>query len=167
MSLENPSSREYGKWITALVFVIAVIVLSILYVFLNLLSFYLLSAVAIAALLFVVLMLALPKYRERLVRGLLEYQTKGEEVGGWWYRYWKVAVAIVGVDILLFPVALSLTPQRFLPYVVLSFLAVLFTAGSVNIAGFLRIAGKWGYLLVLLIVVIVIVAILAHHFNVM
>lgn len=163
MPLGSPWKRDYRGRLTAYAFAVVVIALSILYLLLNPQHFILFLAVTTAALVFVVAMFFLPRYRERLVRGILAYQTKSREVGGWSLRYWKAAVAIVAIETMLFPFVVPLVSQQYLPYFVLVFLAVLLTAGSVVIAGFLRTTGKWGCLLVLLIFVIVFVAVFALH----
>ena len=117
----------------------------------------------IVALGFVGIMILLPEYRQQLVERIVAYHARGKEQGGWFYRYRKLALVITTTGILIFPIALTLLPSQYIPYFALTFLIVQLTAGSVVIAGFLKTAGKWGYLVLLALVIISVIAVLMYH----
>jgi hypothetical protein len=111
---------------------------------------------------FVVAMALLPKYRQRLVKGALEYDAKGKERGGWVYRYQKVATALILISALTLPIIwiYQLIPSSYMSWFALSLIIVISVSGSILIAGLLRAAGKWGLLLLSIIFVVAFLRIL-------
>ena len=102
------------------------------------------SATAIIALVFVVAMALLPKYRKRLVEKALEHHVKEKEIGGWLYRYYRVALIVIIACALVFPVVLQyqLIASQYMPIFVLAFFIINLTAGIIFAAGFLKARGK-------------------------
>lgn len=118
----------------------------------------------IVALGFVGTMILLPKYRQQLVKRIVAYHARSKEQRGL-YRYQKLAIVITTTGILIFPIATALLPSQYIPYFAVTFLIVQLTAGSVVIAGLLKTAGKWGYLVLLASVIISVIAVLIYHFS--
>ncbi|MEA2089745.1 MAG: hypothetical protein U9O89_03180 [Thermoproteota archaeon] len=107
-------------------------------------------------------MALLPKYRQRLVKGILEYHARGKETGGRLYRYQKVASAAIFISTLIFVTAwqYQIIPSQYTPYFVLTFVIVILASGTVLTTGLLKIAGKWGLLLIAIITAITVLRIL-------
>lgn len=119
-------------------------------------------ATTIIALGFVAVMALLPKYRLQLVKKMLEYRVKEREMGRALYRYYKVALVIIIVCALFFPVVFQsqLIASQHMPLFVLTFFIVNLVAGIIFIAGFLKARGKWGLLLIAVIFTSVLLGIL-------
>jgi len=119
-------------------------------------------ATAIIALVFVVAMALLPKYRKRLVEKVLEHHIKEKETGGWLYRYYRVALVVIIICALVFPVVsqYQLIASQYMPIFVLAFFIVNLAASVIFIAGFLKTWGKWGLLFVAVVFASVLLGIL-------
>jgi len=110
-------------------------------------------ATTIIALGFVAVMTLLPKYRQRLVKKMIEYHVKEREMGRELYRYYRVAFLVIIICALVFPVVLQyqLIASQHMPLFVLTFFFVNLAAGVIFIAGFLKAKGKWGLLLIAIV----------------
>lgn len=142
--------RKYKDWFAVLVFISVLIGYTIWYLHLNPQHIHLFLTTAIISLGFVVVMALLPKYRQRLVKGILEYHAKGKERGGWLYRYQKVAIALVLISTLTLPIIwrYQLIPSQYIPFYAITFLIINLTSGAILIAGMLKTIGKWVLLLI-------------------
>ena len=111
-------------------------------------------------------MALLPKYRQRLVKGMLAYNARGKEIGGWLYRYQKVASAAIFISTLILLTAwrYQLIPSQYIPYFALTFFIVILASGAVLTAGLLKIAGKWGLLLIAIVTAIAVLRILIWRY---
>ena len=119
-------------------------------------------ATTIIALGFVAVMALLPKYRQRLVKKMLEHHAKETEMGRELYRYYKVALVVIIICALVFPVVsqYQLVAPQYIPLFVLAFCIVNLAAGVIFIAGSLKAKGKWGLLLIAVIFASVLLGIL-------
>jgi len=110
-------------------------------------------ATTIVALAFVAAMALLPKYRRRLVERMVGYQAKESAMGRRLYRYYKVALLVIVLCALAFPVVFQshLVTSRHIPLLALAFFVVNLVAGVVFVAGFLKARGRLGLLLIVVI----------------
>jgi protein-S-isoprenylcysteine O-methyltransferase Ste14 len=104
-------------------------------------------ATTIIALGFVAVMVLLPKYKQRLVKRMLEYHVKERERVG---RFYRVALLVIIIFALVFPVVsqYQLIASQYMSLFVLTFCIVNLVAGVIFVAGFLKARGKWGLLLI-------------------
>jgi cytochrome b561 len=156
--------QKYKEWLAVLIFMSMLVVCTTWYLLLNQQQIPVFLTATIVALGFVGIMILLPKYRQQLVKRIVAYHARSKEQRGL-YRYQKLALAITTTCILIYSIAMALLPSQYIPYFVVTFLIVLLTAGSVVIAGFLKTAGKWGYLVLLASIIISVIAVLLHHFS--
>lgn len=93
---------------------------------------------------------------------MIEYHVKEREMGRELYRYYRVALLVIIICALVFPVVLQyqLIASQYMPHFVLTFFIVNLTAGVIFIAGFLKARGKWGLLLIAVIFASVLLGIL-------
>jgi len=121
----------------------------------------------IVALGFVAVMALLPKYRRRLVKRLLAYNTRQKEMGGWLYRYQKIALVLFFVIILTFPLLLQcqFIPSQYMPWAVLTFFIIILALGVIQIVRLLRAAGRWGLLLIAILTAIAVLRILLWRLS--
>lgn len=136
LDMEKQPRKWY--WIATLI-LLSISLYTAWYLQLNPQHIPLFLTTTIIAIGFVVVMALLPKYRQRLVNGILEYDAKGKERGGWLYRYQKVAVAAIAMMALIFPIATKLLASQYIPYFVLALVIVNLVAGSVLIGGLVRV----------------------------
>jgi len=152
--------QKRREWLGALIFVGVIIVCVAWSLLLNPQHVPLFLAVAIGALGFVAVMALLPKLRRRFIERVVAYHVKDEERRGWLYRYRKVAIAVIVVMALIFPIATRLLPSQYVPLYVIAFLLINLTSGAILIAGMLKTMGKWVLLLMAIGSVIAILRIL-------
>ncbi len=157
--------QKFKEWLAVLIFISMLVGCTTWYFLLNQQQIPVFLTAIIVALGFVGIMILLPKYRQQLVKRIVAYHARSKERGGWFYRYQKLALVITATGILIFPIAMALLPSQYIPYFALTFLIVQLTAGSVVIAGFLKTAGKWGYLVLLALVIISVIAVLIYHLR--
>ena len=71
---------------------------------------------------FVAVMALLPKYKKRLVKGILAYHARGKELEGWLYRYQKLAFILIFICTLTLPALWQyrLVPIQYIPFVFLT-----------------------------------------------
>jgi DMSO reductase anchor subunit len=163
MSLENSSLKK--QWLASLIFVVMIIGYTIWHLLLNPQYVPLFLIVIATALGFVAIMVLLPEYRQRLIKGILAQDSRGKERDKWLPLYQKTAVIIIVMTILVYPIAVTFLPPQYLLYFPLAFLIVTLAAGSILIAALLKTARKWGYLILIILIVVAIIAILAGHFS--
>jgi hypothetical protein len=156
--------QKYKEWLAVLIFMSMLVVCTTWHLLLNQQQIPVFLTATIVALGFVGIMILLPKYRQQLVKRIVAYDARSKEQRGL-YRYQKLALAITTTCILIYSIAMALLPSQYIPYFVVTFLIVLLTAGSVVIAGFLKTAGKWGYLVLLASVIISVIGVLLYHFS--
>jgi len=156
--------QKYKEWLAVLIFMSMLVGCTTWYLLLNQQQIPIFLTATIVALGFVGTMILLPKYRQQLVKRIVAYDARSKEQRGL-YRYQKLALVITTTCILIYPIATALLPSQHIPYFVVTFLIVLLTAGSVVIAGFLKTAGKWGYLVLLASVIISVIGVLLYHFS--
>jgi hypothetical protein len=156
--------QKYKEWLAVLIFMSMLVGCTTWHLLLNQQQIPVFLTATIVALGFVGIMILLPKYRQQLVKRIVAYDARSKEQRGL-YRYQKLALAITTTCILIYSIAMALLPSQYIPYFVITFLIVLLTAGSVVIAGFLKTAGKWGYLVLLAPVIISVIAVLIYHFS--
>jgi len=156
--------QKYKEWLAVLIFMSTLIGCTTWYFLLNQQQIPIFLTATIIALGFVGTMILLPKYRQQLVKRIVAYHARSKEQRGL-YRYQKLALVITTTCILIYSIAMALLPSQYIPYFVVTFLIVLLTAGSVVIAGFLKTAGKWGYLVLLASVIISVIGVLLYHFS--
>jgi hypothetical protein len=154
--------QKYKEWFAVLIFMSMLVGCTTWHLLLNQQQIPVFLTATIVALGFVGIMILLPKYRQQLVKRIVAYDARSKEQRGL-YRYQKLALAITTTCILIYSIAMALLPSQYIPYFVVTFLIVLLTAGSVVIAGFLKTAGKWGYLVLLASVIISVIAVLIYH----
>ena len=154
--------QKYKEWLAVLIFMSMLVGCTTWYLLLNHQQIPVFLTATIIALGFVGTMTLLPKYRQQLVKRIVAYHARSKEQRGL-YRYQKLALVITTTSILIFPIALTLLPSQYIPYFALTFLIVQLTAGSVVIAGLLKTAGTWGYLVLLASVIISLIAVLIYH----
>jgi len=156
--------QKYKEWLGVLIFMSMLVGCTTWYLLLNHQQIPVFLTATIVALGFVGTMILLPKYRQQLVKRIVAYDARSKEQRGL-YRYQKLALVITTTCILIYSIAMALLPSQYIPYFVVTFLIVLLTAGSVVIAGFLKTAGKWGYLVLLASVIISVIYVLLYHFS--
>jgi len=156
--------QKYKEWLAVLIFMSMLVGCTTWHLLLNQQQIPVFLTATIVALGFVGIMILLPKYRQQLVKRIVAYDARSKEQRGL-YRYQKLALAITTTCILIYSIAMALLPSQYIPYFVVTFLIVLLTAGSVVIAGFLKTAGKWGYLVLLASVIISVIGVLLYHFS--
>ena len=158
--------RKYKDWFAVLVFISLLTGYTAWYLHLNPQHVPLFLTTTIIALGFVAVMAWLPKYRQRLLKGILAYHARGKELGGWLYRYQKVAFAIIFISTLILLTAwrYQLVPSHYIPYFALTFFIVILASGAVLTAGLLKIAGKWGLLLIAIVTAIAVFRILIWRY---
>lgn len=110
-------------WFYVLIMIAIIAVYTVWRLHLNPQHIPLFLTTTIIALGFVVVMALLPKYRRRLVKGLLAYNTRQKELGGWLYRYRRIALVLFFIIILTFPLLLQFQfiPSSYMPWAVLTF----------------------------------------------
>ena len=143
--------QKRREWLGVLIFVGVIIVCVAWSLLLNPQHVPLFLAVAIGALGFVAVMALLPKLRRRFIERVVAYHVKDEERGGWLYRYRKVAIAVIVVMALIFPIATRLLPPQYIAYFALTIVIVNLVAGSVLIAGLASSTAKKMVLFVFLL----------------
>lgn len=154
-----------------LIYVFMVIVIITVYtawrLYLNPQHIPLFLTTTIIALGFVAVMALLPKYRRRLVKAILAYNSRQKEMGGWLYRYRRIALVLFFIIILTFPLFLQyqFIPSQFMPWAVLTFFIVILALGAIQIAGLLRAAGWWGLLLIAILTAIAVLRILLWRLS--
>jgi len=153
--------QKYKGWLAVLIFMSMLIGCTTWNLLLNQQQIPVFLTATIVALGFVGTMILLPKYRQQLVKRIVAYDARSKEQRGL-YRYQKLALALTTTSILIFPIATTVLASQYISYFVLTFLIVQFTAGPIVIAGFLKTAGKWGYLVLLALVIISVIAVLYH-----
>lgn len=111
---------------------------------------------------FVVLMALLPEYRRRLAERIAVYHAKERESLGRLYRYRNVALAVILINSLVFPLLwqYQLIPSQYMPLYVITFLIINVASGAILAVGLLKTMGKWVLLLVAIGVVIAILRVL-------
>jgi len=156
--------QKYKEWLAVLIFASMLVVCTTWNLLLNHQQIPVFLTATIVALGFVGTMILLPKYRQQLVKRIVAYHARSKEQRGL-YRYYRLALVITTTGILIFPIATTVLPSQYIPYFVLTFLIVQLTAGSVVIVGFLKTAGKWGYLVLLASIIISVIYVLLYHFS--
>ena len=148
-------------WLFAILATSFVIIYTVWYLYFEPQHIPLFLATAIVALSFVAVMFLLPKYRQRLVEKILAYHAKEKRLGGF-YRYQKVAVALIIINSLIFSVVwrYQLIPSQYMPFYALTFLIIALASGIVLIAGLLKTTGKWGILLIATLTVVAVLWVL-------
>ena len=145
------------RWSTATI----LLVMSIIVIIWNLWSLYLnpqhLPFVLIVSIAIMAFAVALRlKFRQRLDKALYAFHTKGQEKGGWCYRFGDIAL----LTIIFSALALTqyqLIPPQYSTVFVIAFFMLITVSGGIIAIGFWRVIGKW---LLLLIAVAVAVGIL-------
>lgn len=127
--------QEHGEWLGALLFVGLIIVCVAWSLLLNPRYTPLFLGVTIGALGFVAVMVLLPKLRRRFIEKVVAYHVGREERGRWLYQYRKVAIAVIAVMALIFPIITRLLSSQYISYFVITIVIVNLVAGSVLIAG--------------------------------
>ncbi|MFQ5621592.1 MAG: hypothetical protein ACE5FT_07190 [Candidatus Nanoarchaeia archaeon] len=157
--------QKHKDWIYVFMVIAIITVYTVWRLYLNPQHIPLLLTTTIIALGFVAVMALLPKYRRRLVKAILGYNTRQKELGGWLYRYQKFALALLFAIILTFPLLLQyqFIPSQFMPWAVLAFFIVILALGAIQIAGLLRAAGWWGLLLIAIITAIAVLRFLIRR----
>jgi hypothetical protein len=151
--LDTRVSRK--GWFFAILATSFVIIYTVWYLYVEPQHIPLFLATAIVALSFVAVMFLLPKYGQRLVEKILAYHAKEKRLGGF-YRYQKVAVALIIINSLIFSVVwrYRLIPSQYTSFYALTFLIITLASGIVLIAGLLKTAGKWGLLLIAILIIV-------------
>lgn len=158
---------KYEDWIYALVLVGIVVVYTYWYLSLkpqDVLSFLVPPAIAFV----IVTLLALrPEIRERLVKALIAHRTKQKEMGGWLFRYHKIALLLFFIIILTFPLFAQseIIPLQYTPWAILGFFIILLALGALQVAWLIRVSGKWGLFLIALIASVAILRILVWKLS--
>lgn len=156
------------KWTNKRQWVAILIILSLLssytlwYLSLNPQHIPVFLATTIIALGFVAVMALLPKYRQRLVKKVLEHHVEQRKMGRELYGYYRVALLVIILCALVFPVVLQyqLIASQYMPLFVLVFCIVNLAAGVIFIAGFFKAKGKLGPLLIAVILALFLLGIL-------
>ena len=160
--------RKYKDWFTILIFISVLTGYTLWHLHLNPQRIPLFLTTTIIALGFVAVMALLPKYRQRLVKAILAYHAKAQKRGGLLYRYGRVFNAVMITILLAFCLALYYNPQflgvPYIPYLVFALFIGFLISFVVFTAGFLRVAGKWGLLLIIILTVIAIFCILIWRY---
>ncbi|UCE96022.1 MAG: hypothetical protein JSV51_10090 [Candidatus Bathyarchaeota archaeon] len=148
--------QKCKDWIYALIVIAIIAVCTVWHLHHTPQHIPLFLTTTIIALGFIVVMALLPKIRQRLVKGLLAFNTRQEELGGWLYRYRRIALVLFFIIILTFPLLLQyqFIPPSYMPWAVLTFFIIILALGAIQIAGLLRAAGWWGLLLIATLVAI-------------
>ena len=156
-------------WFYVLIMIAIIAVYTVWRLHLNPQHIPLFLTTTIIALGFVVVMALLPKYRRRLVKGLLAYNTRQKELGGWLYRYRRIALVLFFIIILTFPLLLQyqFIPSSYMPWAVLTFFIIILALGAIQIAGLLRAAGWWGLLLIAILIAIAVLRFLIRFLLVL
>ncbi len=154
--------RKYKDWFAVFICISVLAGYTVWYLHLNPQHIPLFLTTTIIALGFVAVMALLPKHRRRLVNGILEYHVKGKELGGWLYRYQKIALVLFFLIVFAYPIVWEqqLVPSQYIPFFVLTFFVIAVALGVVQIAGLLKVAGKWGLLLIAILSAIAVLRIL-------
>jgi len=145
------------RWSTAtILLVIIVIIWNLWSLYLNPqhLPFFLIVSIAVMA--FATVVALRPKFRQRLVKAVYAFHTKGQEKGGWCYRFGYIAL----LTIIFSALALTqyqLIPPQYSTVFVIAFLMLITVSVGILAISFWRVIGKW---VLLLIVVAVAVGIL-------
>jgi len=157
-------SRKY--WLLAILATSFVIIYTVWYLYLEPQHIPLFLATTIVALSFVIVMFLLPKHRQRLVEKILVYHAKERKLGAF-YRYQKVAVALIIINILIFSIVwrYQLVPSQFIAFYALTFLIITLASGIVLMAGLLKTAGKWGILVMAILTVVAVLRVLIWAFS--
>ena len=151
--------RRSRKWYwTAILVILSGSLFTIWYLQFNPQSFPLFLVTIIVATGFVVTLALLPEHRRRLVEKVMAYHAKEKSLGRL-YNYKKVALALIFVSTLVFPMLwqYQLIPLQYVPFYAITFLVITIISGTILIIGLLKTIGKW---VLLLIVVSVLIAIL-------
>lgn len=98
---------------------------------------------------------------------LLKLQARNREKGEQLRRYACPLFLFYFLNVLIYYYLLyhQLIPSDFLPYFVLTFFVIQLGLGVSGTVVFLRVTGKWGYLLLATFVLIAIIAVLVYHFS--
>lgn len=153
-------SRGLGQkrkdWIYVLIVISIISVYTYWYLSLHPQHISLFLTLTIIVLGFVALMTLIPKYRRRLLKRILAYHTKQKEVGGWLYRYQRIGLILFFITILIFPLLsqYQLIESQYMPWVTLAFFITILASASIQMVGLLKVAGKWGLLLILILALI-------------
>jgi peptidoglycan/LPS O-acetylase OafA/YrhL len=150
--------QKRREWLGALILVSVIIVFVAWSLLLNPQYGPLFLAVAIGALVFVAVMSLLPKLRRRFIERVVANHVRDEERGRWLYRYRKVAIAVIAVMALIFPIAMSLLPSQYIAYFAVAIVIVNLVAGTVLIAGLASSTAKKIVLFVFLLFLMGIIA---------
>lgn len=150
--------RKYGHWVVILIIMSIVAISTVWFLHFNP-QYTLRFALAPLIALFLILLLAsCRKCRVRLRELLIEYP-KAQKRGGLFYRYGRVFNALMITVLLVFCLVLYYGLEfpfiQYIPFLVFAFFIAFLISGVIFIFGFLRVAGKWGLLLILIITVIV------------
>ena len=158
--------RKYKDWFAVFIFISVLTGYTMWYLHLNPQHIPLFLTTTIIALGFAVVMALLPKYRQRLVKGILEYHVKSKELGGWLYRCQKIALVLFFLIVLAYPIVWEhqLVPTQYMPFFVLTFFVVVVALGIIQIAGLLKVAGKWGLLVIAILTAIAVLRILTWRY---
>ena len=161
------SWRKYKDWIYVFIVMGIITIYTVWRLHLNPQHIPLFLTTTIIALGFVAVMALLPKYRRRLVKRLLAYHTRQKEMGGWLYRYQKIALVLFFVIILTFPLLLQyqFIPSQYMPWAVLTFFIIILALGVIQIVRLLRAAGRWGLLLIAILTAIAVLRILLWRLS--
>lgn len=138
------------RWSTATM----LLVMSIIVIIWNLWSLYLnpqhlpfFLIVSIAVMAFATVVALRPKFRQRLVKAVYAFHTKGQEKGGWCYRFGYIAL----LTIIFSALALTryqLIPPQYSTVFVIAFLMLITVSVGILAISFWRVIGKWVLLLI-------------------
>lgn len=88
----------------------------------------------------------------------MKHRAKVQKRGGLLYRYGRIFNAVTITILLAFSLVLTYNPEilgiQYIPYLVFALFIAFLISSIVFIAGFLRVAGKWGLLLIIIVTVI-------------
>lgn len=154
--------QKYGEWVAVLIVLSIVTVFTVWFLKLApqyIPRFALTSLIGVLiGLFFLALLASRRKYRVRLREFLIKYRAKVQERGGLFYRYGRIFNAVMITVLLAFSLALTSNPEildiQYIPYLVFALFIAFLISAVVFIASFLRVAGKWGILLIIIVTVI-------------
>jgi hypothetical protein len=159
--------RKYKEWFAVIIFISVLTSLTLWYLQLNPQSIPRFLIAPIIAMVFVAVMLLLPKYRQRFVKKVVSFHIKAQKRGGLLYRYGRIFNAIMLTVLILFSVVAVSNPAildiPYVPYLVAALFIVFTISFVVFISGFLRAAGKWGLVIIAIAIIIAALRILVRN----
>jgi len=143
---------KYKSWFAYLALLILVTCLTIWCLLLNPQSLPLFLSTIIIALGFAAVIRLFPKYRQRFIKKLIEYQDKSQKKGGLLFRYGKIFFPVMLITLTVFSLVARDNPAildiPYVPYLVFVVFIAFLISFVTFISGFLRGYGKWGLIII-------------------